>query len=162
MPSDAEEQPEVRIEVGTTGITRSASGTVAGPIWLSAGGTGLAFPEVGWSDFPVALLATWIPSLRRLAARGETAECLFMDGPYHFVVSASADEGWRIACFERRVGPSVANAVAEWTASPTDFFESALAAARAVRGHCDARQWFDDDTDRLREAIAFAEPDAAR
>lgn len=132
---------------------------MAGPIWI-AGGNGDAFPEAGWSDLPVAVLGAWIPSLRHLAARGTAAECQFMEGPYHFSVSATGSGAWRIACFERRQGPSVANAVAEWTADPERFLDSAVAAARTILGYCDARGWWDADTERLRDALAFAHPDA--
>ena len=73
----------------------------------------------------VVLLSTWIPSLRTLASQGQAAECYFMDGPYHFTVSAMTGGEWRISCFERREGPSVANAVAEWPTIPDQFLGSA-------------------------------------
>jgi hypothetical protein len=142
-------------------MSRNLQGGLVGPIWIAAGDAGGAFPEVGWSDFPVVVLGTWIPSLRRLAARGQTAECRFMDGPYHFTVSTVSNDEWRVACFERREGPSVSNAIAEWSAEAGAFLESALAAAHGVLGYCDARGWWDTDTDRLRDAMAFADPDAA-
>lgn len=148
---------DVRIEIATAGIARSAQGTVAGPIWL-AGPGGEAFPEVGWSDFPVVLLGAWIPSLRRLCDRQAAAECGFTDGQYHFTVSAT-DGAWRVACFEGRQGPSVANAVVEWNVDPGGFLASAVSAARAILGFCDSRHWWDADTERLRAAIEFADPD---
>jgi hypothetical protein len=132
-----------------------------GPIWIAGGDVGAAFPERGWSDFVVVLLGAWIPSLRILAIKGQTAECRFMDGPYHFSVGVSSPEEWRISCFEDRRGPSVANAVAEWNTSRRQFLESALSAARQVLGYCDTRQWWNDDTDCLRAALASSDPGAA-
>ena len=145
-----------------TDITRSPSGTLAGPIWIAVAASGAAFPEERWSDFPVALLASWIPSLRRLASRGQAAECRFMDGPYHFTVAGGAPGEWRVACFERREGPSAANAVAEWPTAPNVFLDSALVAARGILGFCDAREWWAPETDQLRDVMANADPGAAR
>jgi hypothetical protein len=85
-----------------------------------------------------------------------------MDGPYHFMVGTQPHGEWRVACFERREGPSVANSVAEWSATPAEFLESALAAARAILGYCDKREWWNADTDQLREVIAVADPSGAR
>lgn len=151
---------EVRVEVATTELGRGAGGVVVGPIWLARGDD--AFPEARWSDFPVVVLGAWVPSLRRLSGRGQAAECHFMEGPYHFSVADAGDGTWRIACFERRAQPSVANAVAEWSAVADRFLASALSAARSLLGYCDSRGWWDDDTERLRAAIAFDEPDAER
>ena len=149
----------VQVRVGSTNVSQTPHGSIVGPIWLGASEPGLAFPEVGWSDFPVVLLGTWIPALRRLAARGRSAECHFMDGPYRFVVSAVGTGIWSVACFETREMPSVANAVHEWITSADTFLESAVAAGRAMLGHCDAREWWNDDTTRLREALAFTDPE---
>jgi hypothetical protein len=134
---------------------------VTGPIWLGEHEVGAAFPEVEWLDFPIALLGAWIPALRRVSKRGETAECLFMDGPYHFTVSTGNGGAWRVACFERRDSPSAANAVLEWHTTPEVLLESAVSAARALLGYCDARQWWNDDTERLRTTLAFADPERA-
>src|SRR5215475_6555897 len=159
--SSLDESPNARIQVSLADVQHAAGGAVVGHIWIAAGNTGAAFPEMGWSDHPVVLLSTWIPSLRTLATLGQAAECHFMDGPYHFSVSATTDGEWRISCFEGREGPSVANAVAEWPTKPDEFLGSALAAAHAILGYCDTRHWWNADTDRLRDAIAFADPDRA-
>lgn len=83
-----------------------------------------------------------------------------MDGAYRFVVSRATVSGWQVTCFEGREQPSVANAVAEWVTDSEAFFASALTAARSVLGYCDSRGWWDDDTDRLRAAMTFADPAA--
>ena len=150
-----------RINVTLDHIARSSHGSIIGPIWIAGGEPGVAFPEVQWSDFPVALLAAWIPALRRLSARGDTAECHFMDGPYRFTVIASAADNWRVACFEARDTLGAANAVTEWRTTPDAFLDSAVTAARALLGYCDARQWWSDDTEQLRTALGFRDPDRA-
>ena len=144
-----------------TNIEQTSRGSVVGAIWIAAGEGGLAFPEADWSDFPVLLLGTWIPSLRRLSGRGHAAECHFMDGPYRFTVSAANTGHWRVACFEAREAPSVTNAVAEWITAADAFFESAVSAGKTVLGYCDTRGWWNDDTDLLRQALSFTDPDRA-
>jgi len=150
-----------RIELTLDAIARRPHGTIAGPIWIAGDTRGVAFPEVGWSDFPVALLGGWLPAFRHLATRGQTAECQFMDGPYHFAVTTGIRGDWRVACFERREGPTASNAVAEWITTPHAFIESAVAAGRRILGHCDTRGWWDADTDRLRAALTVLDLDAA-
>ena len=150
-----------RIAVDPSRLSQTSRGLVAGPIWVATTDPGAAFPEVEWSDLPVILLATWIPAFRRLASGGGAAECHFMDGPYHFTVSAIDSETWRVACFETREAPSVTNAVAEWTTEAEALIESAVLAGREMLGYCDTRGWWNADTDRLREALAFTDPDRA-
>jgi hypothetical protein len=152
---------QVQVKVGSTNIARTARGAVVGPIWIAASDPGVAFPEVDWSDFPVILLGIWIPALRRLSSHGRAAECHFMDGPYRFTVSTADAATWRVACFETRETPSVANAVAEWFTGSAALLESAVSAGKTMLGYCDARGWWNDDTDRLREALGFTDPDRA-
>ena len=154
-----EAQPVARVHVDLTSLARSSRGSVTGPIWLAESEAGVAFPEVGWSDFPILLLGAWIPALRGVLTRGETAECHFMEGPYQFTVATTDSQRWRVACFERREAPSSTNAVIEWYTTPGVFLESAISASKALLGYCDSRQWWNDDTERLREALAFADPE---
>jgi len=156
------DSPIARIALTLDAVQRRASGAIVGPIWIASGALGAAFPEVGWSDFPVALLAAWLPAFRRLATRGQTAECHFMDGPYHFTVTGGTRGDWTIACFERREGPKASNAIAEWTTTPNEFIGSAVVAGRHILGHCDARGWWGADTDDLRAALTALDPDGAR
>ena len=150
-----------RVQVAVTSMAWSSPGSVTGPIWLAGTEPGVAFPEAEWSDFPVALLSAWIPALRRLRARGETADCHFMDGPYRFTVATGNADLWRVACFETRDAPSSTNAVLELHVTSHVFLESAFSAARASLGYCDSRQWWNDDTERLRTALLFADPEPA-
>jgi hypothetical protein len=141
------------VMASTDNIALTSAGSIVGAIWLSDGSAS-AFPEHGWSDFSVALLAAWIPSLQQLMRRGEAAECHFMEGPYHFVATSKDTHQWSIACFERRdADVRVGNAVLELDATPTEFLGGAITAARALLGYCDARGWWSDDTERLRKAV---------
>jgi hypothetical protein len=142
-------------------MARSSQGSISGPIWLAGPEPGVAFPEAEWSDFPVALLASWIPAFRRLRARGETADCHFMDGPYRFTVATGNADLWRVACFETRDAPSATNAVLELQVTSSVFLETAVSGARGLLGYCDARQWWNDDTERLRAALSFGDPERA-
>jgi hypothetical protein len=154
-----EPNEEVRVHVSLKNIARSSSGAVTGPIWLATDEPGNAFPEVEWSDSPIILLANWIPAVRRLFARGEAAECHFLEGPYRFTVGAASAGIWRVTCFETLETPSATNAVAEWGATPDGFLESAISAARMLLGYCDSRSLWNDDTERLRKALEFSDPE---
>jgi len=156
-----EAQPGARVHVAVTRTARDSRGSISSPIWLAGTEPGVAFPETEWSDFPVALLGSWIPAFRRLQARGETADCHFMDGPYRFTVAAANSDLWRVSCFETRDAPSSTNAVLELHTTPGVFLESAISGARALLGYCDSRQWWNDDTERLRTALSFADPERA-
>jgi hypothetical protein len=151
------------VTASTENLALSPQGSVVGTIWLGDSTSGSAFPEQGWSDFSVALLAAWIPALQRLARRGETAECYFMDGPYHFSVTVSDASRWRIACFEdREAGARVGHAVLELDTTATCFLGSAITAAKALLGYCDTRAWWNDDTERLRQAVESGIPEGTR
>jgi hypothetical protein len=142
------------IIASTEHLERGSTGSLVGPIWLSDARTGSAFPEQGWSDFSLALLAAWIPALQRLARRSEPAECYFMDGPYHFIVSPRDGDRWRVAGFEDREAVArVGHAVFELDTTPAEFLGSAIAAAKPLLGYSDARGWWNDDTERLRHAV---------
>jgi hypothetical protein len=149
------------VVASTENVGITATGSIAGPIWLSGGVNGAAFPEQGWSDFSVALLAAWIPPLQRLMRRGEAAECHFVEGPYHFVATSKGEHQWSIACFERRdADVRVGNAVLELDATPIEFLGGAITAAKSLLGYCDARGWWNDDTERLRKAVEDGLPRA--
>lgn len=152
--------PSVDVVVDTTALVRNESGTIAGPIWLRDGDPDVQadFPEVGWVDFPVALLASWVQELQRLTrtlpSSGAEAACNFMDGPYLVTVRAESAGGWVVRCFERRE-PSRApeTSVHEWKTGSSAFLASAVRAGRAVLAQCDARGWWSRDTEALRRSL---------
>ena len=149
--------PRVEVVVEAASLERTALGGVSGRIWLRDGDgeTQADFPEVGWSDLPVALLAAWLPALERLARAvpsGGEAACHFMDGPYSFTVRAEAPAVWRVRCLESRA-EGAAGAGPEWRTDAGTFLASVTRAARTVLAHCDARGWWSDETERLRRRL---------
>jgi hypothetical protein len=152
--------PSVDVVVDATALTRNASGTIAGPIWLRDGDahTQADFPEVGWVDLPVAVLASWVSDLQRLAralpSSGTVSACHFMEGPYYFTVRAESAGGWLVRCFEARErGARTERAVHEWRTGSSAFLASAVRAGRAVLAQCDARGWWSRDTEALRRCL---------
>jgi hypothetical protein len=124
------------------------SGAVVGPIWLrSKEKSELAFPETGWTDFPVVVLCWWLNAVEAVL-RNTSAEaaCPFMDGPFEFVLSRSGELQLRDS------GMLVANA-SPLNVSVQEFWTALHAAASRVLGVCDEREWSNDDVENLRRAI---------
>jgi hypothetical protein len=147
--------PSVDVVVEPETLERSAQGGITGRIWLRDGSHEVQadFPEVGWYDFPVALLSSWATELQRLArafpSYGVVATCHFMDGPYAFTVHAAGRGAWRISCVERRVeAPDVP--CQEWVTDSSSFMAGFYQTARATLAACDARGWWNADTEALR------------
>jgi hypothetical protein len=152
--------PAVDIVADAVHLDRNESGTIVGPIWLRDGNPEQQadFPEVGWLDSPVPLLASWISELQRLSrtvpARGTVASCHFQGGPYFFTVTARSDQAWVIQCFEARDDArKPAPPLHTWKTGSATFLASAVRAARAVLAQCDMRGWWDDETERLRRCL---------
>ena len=147
--------PRVEIVVEPHTLERVAQGRITGRVWLRDGSTDVQadFPEVGWSDMPVSVLAAWTAELHRLAravpATGALATCRFMDGPYSFTVRADRPEVWRIDCSEERTA-GADNTGPTWLTDRASFLRSLDQAARSVLAHCDARGWWSTDTESLR------------
>jgi hypothetical protein len=150
--------PRVEVVVETETLERSTRGGITGRVWLRDGrqDTQADFPEVGWSDFPVALLHAWIADVecfaRDVPASGAVVKCRFMDGPYSFTVVAEQPGAWRIRCSEDRLegrsepGP-------QWLTDQSSFLRSLYRAGRSVLAHCDSRGWWNADTEALRRRI---------
>lgn len=153
--------PSVDVVVDVSAIVRHDSGTIAGPIWLRDGDIDIQadFPEVGWLDLPLALLASWVSELQRLMrtlpSSGAEAACHFLDGPYYFTVRVENPGGWLVRCFEaRETGARTADPpVHEWRTGGAAFLASAVRAGRAMLAQCDARGWWSRDTETLRRCL---------
>ena len=150
--------PTVEVVVEPETLERSAHGGITGRVWLRDGDPDVQadFPEVGWSDFPVALLGAWGAELRRLAravpSEGAVARCHVMDGPYAFTVLAEAGGAWRISCLEtRRKGGDAPSQ--QWVTDSVSFLQGLHRAARATLAACDARGWWNADTETLRRFV---------
>jgi hypothetical protein len=152
--------PSVDVVVDVTALSRNDSGSVVGPIWLRDADPDAQadFPEVGWVDFPVAVLVAWVSDLRRLTSTLPSSAadiaCHFMDGPYYFTVRVERAGGWRVRCFEARERSRRAQRpVHEWRTASSAFLASAVRAARAVLAQCDARGWWSRETEALRRCL---------
>ena len=150
--------PCVEVVVEPETLERSAHGGITGRVWLRDGSREIQadFPEVGWSDFPVDLLGAWGIELRRLAravpAVGAVARCHFRDGPYSFTVQALGGGAWRISCLEERsTGTSLPSQV--WVTDSSAFLDGLHRAARTTLAACDARGWWNADTETLRRFV---------
>jgi hypothetical protein len=127
-------------------------------VWLRDGSreTQADFPEVGWSDFPVALLSAWTADLQRFTrsvpVTGALVKCRFMDGPYSFTVRAEHGSAWRIHCSEDRTeGRSEPGPL--WLTDQASFLDSLYRAGRSVLAFCDSRGWWDAETEALRRRM---------
>jgi len=153
--------PAVDVVVDATALVRTESGRVAGPIWLRDGDevTQADFPEVGWVDFPVAVLVSWLSNLQRLtravpSSGGSMSACHFMEGPYYFTVRPEKGGGWQVRCFEERERSAQRQRpVHEWRTGSSAFLASAVRAGRAVLAECDTRGWWSRDTEALRRCL---------
>ena len=109
-------------------------GNVTGVIFLELQDG--AFPEMGWSDFPVIVLGWWTDSWLQLevATRSEI-QWRFMDGP-HSLTLTKGEGSNSIGAYEfSQVGSSL------------------LEAAERVVAHCDKHKMFSNDLELLRSNI---------
>jgi hypothetical protein len=159
--------PCVEIVVEPHTLERSARGGITGRVWLRDGRQEVQadFPEVGWSDFPVALLSAWAAELQRFArvlpSDGAVATCHFMDGPYSFTVHAEGAGAWRISCVEERSKSRSAPSQV-WVTDSASFLHGLRRAARAILAACDARGWWNADTEALRRFVESGSQDRSR
>lgn len=158
--------PRVELVVEPPSLERTSHATVVGPIWLRDGDAAIQgdFPEVAWSDQPLALLAAWLPALQRLARSlpaGEEITCAFIDGPYAFTVRAEGLGRWLLRCYERRAGAELERPSQEWMTDAAHFLSSVVRAGRATLAHCDARGWWSTESEALRRALEPGRHDLA-
>jgi hypothetical protein len=126
------------ISVDLVSIEQCRSGSITGCVCLESEGT--RFPEPGWSDFPVVILAWWLETLE-----GPEPLLRFMDGPFTVMIDRQA----KCAHFmrgetpiETRVGVDV-----------EDLQRSVQSAARSVIDRCDLVGISGADVDTLRRRI---------
>jgi hypothetical protein len=153
--------PHVELVVDTATLAKTPRGTITGAVWLRDGDAYAQadFPEVGWSDSVVAVLAAWLPELQRLArtipATDANADCHFLDGPYLVTVRVERPGVWRLRCTERRTH-GAASEGPEWRTDSGIFLASVTRAATTVLGFCDTRGWWSTHTEALRRALEGA------
>jgi hypothetical protein len=150
--------PRVELVVDPATLAKTPRGSLTGAVWLRDGDADAQadFPEVGWSDSVVAVLAAWLPELQRLArtipATDAGADCRFIDGPYLVTVRVERPGVWRLRCTEQRTH-GAASEGPEWRTDSGAFLASVTRAATTVLGLCDTRGWWSTDTESLRRAL---------
>jgi len=131
-------------------FSQGRSGAITGPIWLQCGA--IQFPCAAWSDFPVVILGWWLENVASLRRGEHEASCMFMDGPYEFIVTNRPHDLVHMQLIDRDVEgsspvselsvPFVALQVALWTAANT------------VVAECVRRGWKSRDVNTLRASLS--------
>lgn len=123
---------------------------VVGPIWLEMNGQ--EFPIDVWYDFPVVILGWWLNSLKPLIAhRAVRCECLFMDGPYLFEVTAQERAAWTIVFIRDELDGK--KYLLEGEVAPRVLISEVLSAANVVADLCSQKGWASDDLVTLESEI---------
>ena len=138
----------VRVAVGLDPATlqRSAAGTISGALYLLVGSQ--PFPEKGWNDLPVAVLAMWLKTLRPVrSGQDNQAECSFMEGPFTFRVQRTTTTAWRFEALARGAQVHVESV------DPEEFWQSLQSAARATVEECRRRGWESRDVAALSQLL---------
>ena len=126
------------------------SGAVVGEIWLRLESPPLAFPQDGWTDFPVVVLGWWLHEVEALIQKASIeARCLFMDGPFEFALNGSGE----VRMGERRAEKAIEIGSFPYRVSVEEFWKSLTVAAGSVIAECHARGWSSGDIDTLRRFV---------
>lgn len=137
----------VAVMVDSDSLAISRSGAITGRIWIEVDDA--AFPEAGWSDFPVVLLTWWLEQLSTLVdGSSSSAELRFMDGPFAFRVEwRSETESYGSLLRDGQGMPTAALVM------PANLLGATRRAAAEVIRVCDERGWATDDTMCLRMTL---------
>ncbi len=110
------------------------SGNVTGTIFLDL--QGRAFPDRGWSDFPVIILGWWIDAWLQLEVpTRREVQWLFMDGPYAATLTKVPGAASDAALRSSRVRASL------------------LEAGEHVVAYCDQHHMISSDLELLRDNV---------
>ena len=139
------------IEVAPSTFTLRSSGSIVGQIWMTIGDW--RFPNPGWDDFPVVVLAWWTQALLSLTAgENDTARCSFMDGPYLFEISAPAADVSLVRSY--RNAKTGTEFVRQQSCRFSTIRPAMLSAAETTINACRQKQWASADLDRLIEVYS--------
>ena len=133
------------VHVDPTTLHRGAGGSITGALAFRVGD--VWFPDAGWTDFAVVVLAWWCRQCAALRA-GAPARLDFMDGPQGLVVRPS--EGGRAVV--ERITRSSSNSIPLTGAAVSvgDVVTAVTEAGRRIVAACEARGWDSRDIDELR------------
>jgi hypothetical protein len=93
-----ESRIEVRGDLAT--LHKSARGSITGTLEAVIGE--FVFPGRGWSDFVVVVLGWWLAALKELIRGAQSAELLFMDGPFVICITKEGPAHYTLVCREDR------------------------------------------------------------
>ena len=126
------------------------SGNITGPIWLQI--RGIQFPSAAWSDFPVVILGWWLEHVTSLRYGKNEARCVFMDGPYEFIIANRSAGLVHIQLIDRHVEghPPIEGLIIPYLALQT----SLCVAANAVVAECAHRDWKSKDVSTLQACLS--------
>ena len=140
----------MQIVVDPSSLHRSSFDSITGVLFVAADAQ--AFPEHGWSDFPVVVLGWWLEALQQLAATGE-ATFSFMDGPYEIRIRRR-DESLEAELIESRLPHEHVTHKASSTFG--ELGASLKSAARETLTACAANGWSNADVLALERAWTLA------
>lgn len=85
------------LNVELENLRPTAINKVVGPIYFRLGD--VAFPEEGWSDFPVVIIAWWMNDLSRMWQRAREVNLVFMDGSPYIHATLEKDQLVKLNAF---------------------------------------------------------------
>jgi hypothetical protein len=94
----------VMLDISAAHMNVPANRNIVAPIWLELDRD--AFPHDHWTDFPVIILSWWASAARILLTGADSADLLFMDGP------------WKVNLVRKNSVVAVATAVEDLTIGP--------------------------------------------
>jgi hypothetical protein len=133
------------INLSTETLEGSASGVVHGPISIRVAEQ--SFPDAGWTDFVLVVLAWWCRALSRvLDGENDSIDVRFMEGPFVALVGPSRGRHVQLELTDGSVGRA-SRFKGEVLCSP--LVDSVIAAANSVIDECRKRNWWSKDADEL-------------
>jgi hypothetical protein len=107
-------------------VETAITSTGAAAVWVVL--DGVAFPEAGWTDFPMVILPWWTDAaIKLLRGAAGPVEMRFMDGPYWVELCANGADNVRFRR-QARSGPQTQHA------GTADVLQVASALAKALAG----------------------------
>jgi len=128
-------------------LRRSASGSITGNLYVELGTT--AFPDRGWSDFVVVVLAWWLRALSTLVEGAGSADLQFMDGPFSMSLTAVDLSTCTLECVQRGARATVV--LCKANVNIVEFGQQVERVAAQVVTACHVRGWQASDIDALRD-----------
>lgn len=141
---------QATLHIGTDQFGQSAAGLVYGGLHIQLDER--RFPDLGWTDFIVVVLAWWCRALARvLEGEGRPVEVRFMEGPYLAMVGPASDQTLRLELVEAGKSRRV---LCEADVLRDPLVKSVLASAESTIVECRKRGWWSKDADELVDALA--------